>query len=157
MLYLLSPDHQNRALQINMITQEIRRHAALVALCAGNQVSKIATFLKTDKSFSYNTKWGKDESGGDVQSVVNQKKHGRRCNAVGNDDFITTAEHHRYRRQKSIRALPRSGSTVCSLGDLMCSSRIPRLPIKPSGLRSGWPPTCTSTSFLPFMTTVFIW
>ena len=43
MLYLLSPDNQNRALQLEMITQEIRRHAALVTHCAGNQVSKIAT------------------------------------------------------------------------------------------------------------------
>ena len=58
MLYLLSPDHQNRALQFEMITQEIRRHAALIALCAGNQVSKIATFLKTDKSFSYQMNLG---------------------------------------------------------------------------------------------------
>ena len=58
MLYLLSPDHQIRALQFEMITQEIRRHAALAALCAENQVSKIATFLKTDKSFSHNINWG---------------------------------------------------------------------------------------------------
>ena len=50
MLYLLSPDHQSRALRLKMITQQIRRHAALVALCAGNQVSKIATVLKTDKT-----------------------------------------------------------------------------------------------------------
>ena len=58
MFYLLSPDRQNRALQIEMITQELRRHVALVALCAGNQVSKIATFPKTDKSFSYKINWG---------------------------------------------------------------------------------------------------
>ena len=57
-----------------MITQEIRRHAALVALCAGNQVSKIATFLKTDKSFSYKINWGWAESGGHFRSVVRQKK-----------------------------------------------------------------------------------
>ena len=58
MLYLLSPDHKNRALRFKMITQKIRRHVVLVALCAGNQVPKIATVLKTDKSFSYETKRG---------------------------------------------------------------------------------------------------
>ena len=58
MLYLLSLDHQNRALQFEMITQEIIRQAALVAIRAGNQVSKIATFIKTDKSFSYNINRG---------------------------------------------------------------------------------------------------
>ena len=58
MIYLLSSDHQNRALQFEMINQEIRRHAVLVALCAGNQVSKIVTFLKTDKSFNYKINWG---------------------------------------------------------------------------------------------------
>ena len=58
MIDLLSPDHQNRALRFKMTTQEIRKHAALVALCAGNQVSKIATVLKADKSFSYKTERG---------------------------------------------------------------------------------------------------
>ena len=58
MLHLLSLDHQNRALQSGISTQEIRRHAAPVALCAGNQVSKITTFLKTNKSFSYKINWG---------------------------------------------------------------------------------------------------
>ena len=58
MLYLLSPDHQSRALHFEMITREIRMLAALVALCAGNQISKIATFIKTDKSFSHNINWG---------------------------------------------------------------------------------------------------
>ena len=57
MLYLLSPDHQNKALRSKMITQEIRRRAVFVVLCAGNQVSNIDTFLKTDKRFSYKIKW----------------------------------------------------------------------------------------------------
>ena len=58
MPYLFSLDHQNIALQFKLLTQEIRRHVALVTLCAGNQVSKIVTFLKTEKSFIYMIKWG---------------------------------------------------------------------------------------------------
>ena len=106
MLYLLSHDQQDRTVQFEMSIQVIRKHAALVALCAGNQVSKIATIRKTDKSFSYKINWGKAGPGGYVRSVVKQKKHPRRFDAVGNDDFNANPEHRRYRRQKSIRAIP---------------------------------------------------
>ena len=71
-----------------MITEEMKRHAVIVALHAGNEAPEIANFLKVDRSFVYKAKRSLDESGGDVPSVAKRKKHFRRSDAVRDDDFI---------------------------------------------------------------------
>lgn len=75
-----------------MITEEMKRHAVIVALHAGNKIPEVATFLKVDRSFVYKIKRSLDESGSDAQSVAKRKKHSRRSDSIRDHDFITKVE-----------------------------------------------------------------
>ena len=95
-------------MQLKMITEEMKRHAVIVALHAGNEAPEVATFLKVDRSFVYKVKRSLDESGGDVQSVAKRKKHSRRSDAIRDDDFIAKVQNIvGDDPSKSIRAIAR--------------------------------------------------
>ena len=85
-------------------------------------------------------------SGGHVVSVVRQKKHGRRFDAVRNDDFIEVQNIVDIDAKNGSESFPRTGSTMWLVRDLTWSRRIPLLRIRPRGpwLTATYP----GTSFL---------
>ena len=95
-------------MQLKMITEEMKRHAVIVTLHAGNEAPEVANFLKVDRSFVYKVKRSLDESGGDVPSVAKRKRHSRRSDAVRDDDFIARVKNIvDDDPSKSIRAIAR--------------------------------------------------
>ena len=61
-------------LQDETITEEMKSHAVLAALHAGNEIPEVVSFLKVDKRLVYKVKRGLGVSGGDVQSVTKREK-----------------------------------------------------------------------------------
>ena len=101
-------------LQLKMIEEEMKRHAVIVALHAGNEAPEVADFLKVDRSFVYKVKRSLDESGGGVLSVAKRKKHSRRSDAIRDDEFIAKVKKISYNDpSKSNPPEPSLGSCRC--------------------------------------------
>lgn len=69
-------------------TQEMKRHAVLVALAANHSDSEIANFFKVARSFVFKVRNELKASGGDVLSVAKRKKHSKRSDVVRTAEFI---------------------------------------------------------------------
>ena len=80
-------------MQLKIITEEMKRHAVIVALHAGSEAPQVANFLRVYRSHDYKVERILDESVGDVPSVAKRKKHPRRSDAVRDDDFIAKVEN----------------------------------------------------------------
>jgi DDE superfamily endonuclease len=99
------------------ITQQMKRHAVLVALSANHNDSEIATFLNVSRSFVCKIRNKVIVSDGDVQIVAERKKHSQRFDTIRKDDFVRKVDDIiTVNRSKSIRAIAReinvSESTV---------------------------------------------
>ncbi|KPU74657.1 uncharacterized protein Dana_GF26712 [Drosophila ananassae] len=72
----------------NILTQEMKRHAVIVALHAEHSDLEISTFLKVARSFVYKVRQELQSSGGNVKSTGKRKKHEQRSDCVKTPKFI---------------------------------------------------------------------
>ena len=71
-----------------ILTQEMKRHAVLVAISAQHSDSEIASFLNVARSFVFKVRHELKTSGGDISSVAKRKKHSRRSDTIRTPDFV---------------------------------------------------------------------
>lgn len=73
-------------MEASNLTQEMKRHAVVIALAANRSDSEIASFLKVTRSFVLKVRNELEASGEDASPVPKQKKHSKQS------DNIRTAE-----------------------------------------------------------------
>ena len=71
-----------------VLTQQMKRHAVIVALSAGRNPNAIAGFLNVARSFVFKVKSEMEASGDDLASVSERKKHSRRSNITRTAEFV---------------------------------------------------------------------
>ncbi|XP_014784953.1 tRNA (guanine-N(7)-)-methyltransferase isoform X1 [Octopus bimaculoides] len=76
-----------------MLTQEMKRHAVIVAICAERSDLEIANFLNVARSFVHKVRTELEASGGNVSIVSKRKKHSKRSDAIRTPQFIQRVQH----------------------------------------------------------------
>ena len=92
----------------NKLTQELKRHAVIVAIHAKHSDLEILQFLNVARSFLHKVRRGLEESDGDVESVGKHRKHKPSADTARTLQFVQQVqdiidEDH----SKSIRAISR--------------------------------------------------
>ena len=70
------------------MTQEMKRHAVVVAIVAHHGDSEIASFLNVARSFVFKVRRELETSGGDIAHVAKRKKHSPRSDVIRTTEFI---------------------------------------------------------------------
>lgn len=92
-----------------MLTQEMKRHAVIVAIHAEHSDVEIARFLKVARSFVNKVRKELEASGGDVLSVAKRKKHSQRSDIIRTQQFVQQVQEIiDTNPEMSIRAIARN-------------------------------------------------
>ncbi|KAM0736931.1 hypothetical protein ACS0PU_000024 [Formica fusca] len=90
------------------LTQEMKRHAVIVAIYAKHTDLEISNFLNCARSFVHKVRRELEASDGDTQSVAKRKKHEERSDTIRTTQFIQQIQAIVDENpSKSIRALAR--------------------------------------------------
>ena len=66
----------------NKLTQEMKRHAVIVAIHAKHSDLEISQFFNVTRSFVHKVRRKLEASDGNVESVANRRKHKHRSDTV---------------------------------------------------------------------------
>jgi len=72
----------------NKLTQEMKRHAVIVAIHANHSDLKISRFLKVARFFVNKVRRELEVSDGNVESVAKRKKHETRSDKIRTSQFV---------------------------------------------------------------------
>ena len=75
-----------------MLTQEMKRHAVIVALTAKHTDLEISNFLNVARSFVYKVRMELEINDGNVSPVAKRKKHFQRSDAIRTPEFIQNVQ-----------------------------------------------------------------
>ncbi|XP_025161974.1 uncharacterized protein LOC112590242 [Harpegnathos saltator] len=70
------------------ITQEMKRHAVIIAICAKHTDLEISNFLNCARSFVHKVRRELEASASDVETVAKRKKHEERSDTTKNTQFV---------------------------------------------------------------------
>jgi len=70
------------------VTQEMKRHAVIVAICAKHTDLEISNFLNCARSFVHKVRRELGASAGDVETVAKRKRHEERSDTTRNTQFV---------------------------------------------------------------------
>jgi len=92
----------------NKLTQEMKRHAVIVAIHANHSDLEISQFLNVARSFVHKVRRGLEVSDDNVESVAKRKKHEGRSDTVRTSQFVQQVQGIIDKDpSKSIRAISR--------------------------------------------------
>ncbi|XP_025161066.1 uncharacterized protein LOC112589993 [Harpegnathos saltator] len=90
------------------ITQEMKRHAVIIAICAKHTDLEISNFLNCARSFVHKVRRELEASAGDVETVAKRKKHEERSDTTRNTQFVQQVQEIvDESSSKSMRAIAR--------------------------------------------------
>ena len=90
------------------VTQEMKRHAVIVAICAKHTDLEISNFLNCARSFVHKVRRELEASAGDVETVAKRKRHEERSDTTRNTQFVQQVQEIVDENpSKSMRAIAR--------------------------------------------------
>ncbi|XP_036370217.1 uncharacterized protein LOC118768217 [Octopus sinensis] len=110
MLMLKKFLHSDMPLKIKMtapiLTNEMKRHAVIVALIANHGDLEISRFLKVARSFVHKIRCELEKEDGNASPVSKRKKHSKRSDSIRTPEFIQEVKQNiRDNPGKSMRSI----------------------------------------------------
>ena len=75
------------------VTQEMKRHAVIVAIRAKHIDLEISNFLNCARSFVHKVRSELETSNGDIESAAKRKKHEERSDIIKTPEFVKQAQN----------------------------------------------------------------
>jgi len=70
------------------VTQEMKRHAVIITICAKHTDLEISNFLNCARSFVHKVCRESEASAGDVETIAKRKRHEERSDTTRNTQFV---------------------------------------------------------------------